>query len=279
MSSAADIRRLPGPPGVGKVLQEFEDSGLALEALAGNTGKLRLSLDLAALVSRSERLRILDVGCAGPMPLNLWEPFLPLTHRLDLVGVDVQGLEATEDRARELGLVMELHNLSALSLTEHFGCASFDAVVSTQVLEHILSWRTALGEMASVLRPGGTLFLTCDSAHAFRPRSERLRLAVKRRYAELSRRATWIHRFGSRAISGEWEKGRTMSELRFEAKRLDLSVERLAPYSLSDAKKAQARAGSRTRQLWLAFEEMLWFEAASEVDLGLYALLYLRARK
>jgi SAM-dependent methyltransferase len=280
MTSAAETRRGGAPRDAQCALEEFRRSGLALDALAGNTGKLRLSLDLAALASAdAKRIRVLDVGCAGPDPLNLWAPFVPLAERFDLVGIDVHGLDATRQRARVLGLAMELRVASALALTEQFERESFDAVVSTQVLEHIPSWRVALAEMASMLRPGGTLFLTCDSAHLERPRSDRLRLAAKRRYAGLVRRAGWVRRVGSRAVSGEWEAGRTTGELRFEAERLGLTVERLAPYSLRDAKKAQARAGSATRQLWLAFEEILWLEAGGEVDLGLYTLLYLRARR
>jgi SAM-dependent methyltransferase len=279
VSSAAEARRASAALHVGDVLQEFGRSGLALGSLAGNTGKLRLSLDLAALVSPHKRLRVLDVGCTGPQPLNLWEPFVPLTDQLDLIGVDVQGLEATGERARALGLTIELRNASALALTEHFERESFDAVVSTQVLEHIPSWRGAFAEMVSVLRPGGTLFLTCDSAHVFRSLSERLRLAAKRRYAAVAQRAKWVHRIGSRAVSGEWEAGRTMDELRSEADRLGLSVERLAPYSLRDVKRAQRSAGSRTRQLWLALEETLELEAGAERDLGLYTVLYLRAGK
>jgi SAM-dependent methyltransferase len=279
VTSAPETGRASAAREAGCVLQEFGRSGLALDALAGNTGKLRLSLDLAALASGGKRLRVLDVGCAGPDPLNLWEPFVPLAAQVDLVGVDVQGLDATRQRARALGLPVELRSVSALALTDHFERESFDAVVSTQTLEHIPSWRTAFAEMAGVLRPGGTLFLTCDSAHLYRPRPDRFRLAAKRRYAALAQRASWVHRIGSRVVSGEWEAGRAMSDLRSEADRLGLTVERLAPYSLRDAKKAQARAGSSARQLWLAFEEMLWLEADGRVDLGLYALLYLRARK
>jgi hypothetical protein len=72
-----------------------------------------LTLDLAALTSRQRHLRALDVGCAGPEPLNLWEPFVPLRDFLEVVGVDVAGLDRTEARARVLGFDVELRDVSA----------------------------------------------------------------------------------------------------------------------------------------------------------------------
>jgi hypothetical protein len=44
-------------------------------------------------------------------------------------------------------------------------------------------------------------------------------------------------------------------------------------------KIAQRGAGSCTQQLWLALEETLAEEAGDAVDVPLYALLYLRARR
>lgn len=261
------------------VLAEFRASGLALDSLGGNAGKLRLSLDLAALAAAHQRLRVLDVGCTGPQPLNLWKPFLPLSDRLELVGVDVQGLDVTERHAREIGLTMEFHRESALTLTSRFGAESFDVVVSTQVLEHVPDWRAALVEMRNVLRSGGTLLVTCDSAHLRRSLSGRLRLAGKRRYAVLRRRVVPLGRLGDRLFSGEWEEGLRMDDLGAEADRLGFRVLRLAPYCVRDVKRVQRHAGSGTRQLWVAFEEMLARETTAPLDLGLYTVLYLHAQR
>ena len=50
----------------------------------------------AAQLREHGRLRVLDVGCAGPQPLELWEPFRPYFDRLELVGVDKpQGMTGT----------------------------------------------------------------------------------------------------------------------------------------------------------------------------------------
>jgi len=261
------------------VFGELAQSGLDLDRLTANPGKLRLSLDLAALIITGPRLRILDVGCAGPTPLNLWEPFGNLFSGFDLVGVDVRGIERAAARARQSGIPIELRNASALELTREFGQESFDAVVSTQVLEHVRDWRRALAEMREVLRSGGTMLLTCDSRHFQRSVGTRLRLRGKRAYAALRDRAGIIGRVGDRFVSGEWEKGQTMLELREAADRLGLVVEQLSPYTLGYVKQAQHQAGGGTRQAWLALEEELARESRTPLDLRLYTMLYLRARR
>ena len=249
-----------------RVLDEFEASGLDLRSLPGNAAKLRLILDLAARVRESERLRVLDVGCAGPEPLNLWEPFVPFFDRLQLVGVDVRGLDRVEARARELGLTMEVRQGTALALD-----GEYDAVVSTQVLEHLPDWRAGLAQMARVLRPGGTLYVTCDSGDLRRALAARARLVAKRAYARLPVKPL--------PVSGEWERGPRLEELGDAARSVGLELERLDRYALHDVKTAQRHAGSTTRQLWLALEETLAAETRGRLDPGLYGILYLRARR
>lgn len=46
---------------------------------------------------------------------------------------------------------------------ERFGRASFDIVISTEMLEHVADWRPAVRAMKDVLRPGGLLLLTTRS--------------------------------------------------------------------------------------------------------------------
>jgi SAM-dependent methyltransferase len=260
-------------------LEEFRGSGLAAETLPGNSAKLRLALDLAALASRHGRVRVLDVGCAGPEPLNLWRPFVPLRDRVELVGVDIAGLDRTEARAREIGLEVELRRASASGLTSTFGEASFDVVVSTQVLEHLHDWREALAEMNRVLRPGGTLFATCDSGDVRGSLGKRVRLSGKRGYAALRRHVPVVQRVGDLLVSGEWERGLHKSELGEGLAVAGLEVERLEWYCLHCVKVAQRKAGSATRLLWLSMEEALAQESTEPLDPSLYAIIYARARR
>lgn len=261
------------------VLREFAESGLALDRLSGNSAKLRLSLDLAARLREEGRLRVLDVGCAGPDPLNLWEPFVSFREGLVVVGVDIEGLDRVRSRARELDFPIEVRQGSALALGEAVDKASFDAVVSTQVLEHLRDWRAGLREMVGALKPGGVLYLTCDSGELARSAAERARLAGKRVYAVAAEQIPALARVGASVVSGEWERGPRFAELREAAERAGLEVERLDRYCLHDVKAAQRQAGSSTRQLWLALEEALRREAGEAVDPRLYGILYLRARR
>lgn len=50
--------------------------------------------------------------------------------------------------------------LDATKIVGHFGKASFDVVVSTEMLEHAEDWKTSITQMKEVLRPGGTLILS-----------------------------------------------------------------------------------------------------------------------
>lgn len=45
-------------------------------------------------------------------------------------------------------------------LVETFGAGAFDLVISTEMLEHVRDWRTAVRQMKDVLAPGGLLLLT-----------------------------------------------------------------------------------------------------------------------
>lgn len=51
----------------------------------------------------------------------------------------------------------------AVELVNRFGAETFDGIVSTETLEHILDWRTAIQQMKTVLAPGGWLLITTRS--------------------------------------------------------------------------------------------------------------------
>ena len=258
------------------VLDEAAASGLALEALPGSPAKIRLLLDLAAVLRGADRpLRVLDVGAGGRNnPFNLWEPFLPLRERLELVGVDVAHLEPTRRRAAEIGFPVDLREGSAGALVAQFGPDAFDVVVSTQVLEHLPRWQDALRELRDVLRPGGRMLVTWDSGDLDLDRLTSLRLGGKRAYARLAARVPAVQGALARVVSGEWEEGPTRAQTEQVVSALGLRTIALRHYALRDLKDVQRLADAAARLLWLAYEESLAPGAE-----GLYKLLYLAAER
>ncbi|MBA3245524.1 MAG: class I SAM-dependent methyltransferase [Actinobacteria bacterium] len=261
-----------------RVLEEVRSAGLDLSRVPGSSAKIRLILDLRAQLGETGALRVVDVGCGGlSQPLNVWEPLVPFADRLTVVGVDIDHLEPTRRRAEELGFPMTLQRASVLDLIETFGPASFDAVVSTQVLEHVPDWVEALRQMHGVLRTDGRLFLTCDSGDLGRGRANRGWLAGKRAYARLAARAPAVGRALRPLASGEWERGQRLDEVGAGARSVGLEVELLERYALRDLKDVRGDSGARL--LALAFEEALREEADTAAFAHLYRILYLRARR
>jgi SAM-dependent methyltransferase len=52
---------------------------------------------------------------------------------------------------------------TAEQLIETFGTASFDLLVSTEMLEHVKDWRLVVTSFKELLRPGGTIVITTRS--------------------------------------------------------------------------------------------------------------------
>jgi ubiquinone/menaquinone biosynthesis C-methylase UbiE len=100
---------------------------------------------------------ILEIGCGrGAGARIIHRAFRPrILHASDL---DLQmlrkaeGYLPAEDRRPFRFLTADVLNLP-------YGNASFDAVFGFGVLHHVPDWQSALGEIARVLKPGGTYFL------------------------------------------------------------------------------------------------------------------------
>jgi SAM-dependent methyltransferase len=98
-----------------------------------------------------QRGELLDLGCGDGRTLGLW-----LRDRVSrYIGVDVS--ETAVARARSLGLdARTIQDASVLP----FDDASFDAVVSIEVLEHLFAPHEAAAEVHRVLQPGGVFVAT-----------------------------------------------------------------------------------------------------------------------
>lgn len=53
--------------------------------------------------------------------------------------------------------------LPAEKIAGHFGSESFDVIVTTEMLEHVMDWRVVMDNMKTVLKRGGDMYLTTRS--------------------------------------------------------------------------------------------------------------------
>lgn len=97
---------------------------------------------------------VLELGSgSGAMALELLERYP--TIRLTATDVDPAMRAAATHRLARYGNRVEIREADATRLP--FDDASFDAVISFIMLHHVIGWEQALGEIARVLRPGGTV--------------------------------------------------------------------------------------------------------------------------
>jgi 2-polyprenyl-3-methyl-5-hydroxy-6-metoxy-1,4-benzoquinol methylase len=110
--------------------------------------RLRLIRSLVAPVCDE---RILEVGCGGGHVLELFP-------ECELVGVDVSEVMITKASNRLASLRVTLHegDLATVALP----AASFDAVICTEVLEHVVDPNSVLEAIVQVVKPGGRVVVT-----------------------------------------------------------------------------------------------------------------------
>jgi SAM-dependent methyltransferase len=98
----------------------------------------------------------LDVGCGGQ----------PLRARLIAAGYDYASLDVQQNEA---GTVDHLGLIDA-QLPESLAGLRFDLILCTEVLEHVANWPQAFANLASLLKTGGRLLITCP--HIWVPHEE-----------------------------------------------------------------------------------------------------------
>lgn len=109
--------------------------------------------------------RVLEVGCALGFFLDALRRF----SKARVEGIDVSAF-AAEFARRKFGLEVRATTLEAARFEE----ASFDLVVQTDLLEHVLRPREHLEETRRVLRPGGlTWLITPNGETNVRPLAKR----------------------------------------------------------------------------------------------------------
>jgi SAM-dependent methyltransferase len=78
-------------------------------------------------------------------------PFVQSLNPAEYIGVDVEegyGVDIVCD---------------AGAVRDKFGDDSFDVVISTELMEHILDWRKVISDMKRICRPGGVILITTRS--------------------------------------------------------------------------------------------------------------------
>jgi len=100
--------------------------------------------------------RLLDVGC-GDGELIVW-----LRERLPsntaITGVDLSSETVTRNRVRHPHAQFEVLNIEHQHLEN-----AFDAIVCTEVIEHLDDRKSAFQNLAAMLNPGGHVVVTCPA--------------------------------------------------------------------------------------------------------------------
>jgi SAM-dependent methyltransferase len=202
------------PPGYARALSSVEYLRQRQDPAPGDLAYIHLT-DLRRALSRfrtEDALSVLDFGCGGSPYRDLFPNCA--YHRADRPGLDDLDLEIDSD-----GL---------LPLTSS---ASYDLVLSTQVLEHVQSPRAYLAEAFRLIRPGGHLLLSTHgvfpdhgcpddlwrwTADGLRVELERVGFDVRNVYRlSAGPRAImfWLTQFGRAVVLPENRAGRILFRL------------------------------------------------------------------
>jgi SAM-dependent methyltransferase len=121
---------------------------------AGQDRRLAMMAAAAPRLAQSPPARVLENGCGLGAYIGPLRRFTPAVH----------GLEYEFDRAAQAGR-NHPPSLVVCAAGEHlpYPAASFDVIVSNEVIEHVDDDAAAVAEMVRALRPGGRLLLFCPN--------------------------------------------------------------------------------------------------------------------
>ncbi|MET8824846.1 class I SAM-dependent methyltransferase [Streptomyces sp. NPDC004610] len=182
----------PSPPSVAPPpgLRDFYENP-AVPVASGTPRALRQARVLAAALAGTPGATVLDIGCGDGTSAATAAPLLR-GHRI--VGVDWSQDALARARTRLPSVVRG--ELTGGGLPLRTGCA--DAVLFSEVIEHLVDPDAALDEIRRVLRPGGHLMLSTPNLAAWYNRGLLL-AGVQPVFSEVSLRA--IHgRPGSEVV-------------------------------------------------------------------------------
>ncbi|WP_081713447.1 bifunctional 2-polyprenyl-6-hydroxyphenol methylase/3-demethylubiquinol 3-O-methyltransferase UbiG [Candidatus Endolissoclinum faulkneri] len=100
-------------------------------------------------------LKVLDVGCGGGL---LSEPMARLGAKVTGIDPDSAGISVAIDHALNMGLNIDYQIAAPENLVEKD--QYFDAVIASEVIEHVSAKSLFLNALASLLKPGGIIIIT-----------------------------------------------------------------------------------------------------------------------
>jgi SAM-dependent methyltransferase len=96
--------------------------------------------------------RALDIGCGCQ----------PFRKDLEALGYEYISVDVNQNSEKTVDILCEIDRPLPTELTD---LGSFDFILCTEVMEHVVDWETSFSNFAKLLAPGGRLFITCPHVY------------------------------------------------------------------------------------------------------------------